>query len=224
MRVAGLRVGYGPWLAASDVGRLEALKWLAFAAMVIDHAALAWPGSVPIEARLIGRFAFPVFCLTFGLGLAQSSSPGQVAARLLLPGVLAQVAWVFVQTSHPVNMLLVFAACAAAVQLYRSPRWWWTAGFLLGPVCVFGEGMVFSVALVFAGMAAGAHRTVWPILLSGLAWWFVAPSIGVVVAVVAVAVWSSEWPRVPRIRGLLAWGYALHLLGFGALVAAGVGK
>ena len=144
--------------------------------------------------------------------------------EVLISGLLAGVLYSLVA----LGFVLIFKASGvfnfaqgamvlvAGLALVRSLDWMVASGL--------SAWVAIPLALVFAGLAAGSCRMAWPMVVAGLAWWFVAPSIGVVVAVVAVAAWPSEWPRVPRIRGLFAWGYGGHLLALGAVVAAGVGK
>lgn len=202
-----------PWLPSlHDVGRLEFVKGLAFLAMLADHLDLLVFGrAVPLLHEL-GRFALPVFALTFGLGLARSSDARAAGLRLLVPGGLAQIAWLFAYPAHPLNVLLVFAALAFVVS-YAGPtvlRFWLLALALLALDAV-GEGGLFTVALVLGGYAAGLNGRWWPLLLVGATWVAVAPSAGALAAVLAVALWRSSWPRPPRARGWLAWGYAAHL-------------
>ena len=203
-----------------DVGRLELVKVAAFLAMVADHVDLVlYERAVPWLHQL-GAFAFPAFALTFGIGLARSRDPCAVARRLVVPGLLAQAAWWPLQPAHPVNMLLVFATLAAVLSVAGPAAL--RVGLLLGAalgVGAVGEGGIFTVALVFGGYAAGLNGRWWPLLLCGGAWVAVAPSYGAVAALLAVAVWPANWPRPPRGRGWLAWGYPAHLLALAGLAA-----
>lgn len=201
-----------------DVGRLELVKWLAFAAMVADHVDLALFGRGVPWLHAVGSFAFPAFCLTFGAGLATSSDPVSVARRLMLPAIVAQAAWLLIRPEHPLNVLFVFAACAAVEA--TSSRWLGPKGaayLLLAGVAGFaGEGGPWGVMLVAGASAARHLLRWWPVAAVGALWALLVPSVGTLAALAAFALWPASAPRLPRSRGLLAWAYAAHL----ALLAA----
>jgi hypothetical protein len=198
-----------------DLSRLEVVKWIAFAAMVVDHVGVALLDRSVAWLHLVGGFAFPVFCFCYGLGLARTSDPLQVASRLIVPGALAQAAWFWIEPSHPVNVLGMFGLCAVAVRLP------WFAAVVLGLAAVVGEGGLFLPLLVAAGFAAARWGSRVPLVVSGVAWAVLAHSPGALVATAAVARWPERWAvAVPRVPGLLAWGYAAHLALLAALKGA----
>jgi hypothetical protein len=200
-----VRVG----LELHDLARLELLKWLAFLAMIVDHVGIAaFHRSVP-ELHVIGQFAFPVFCLAFGLGLAQSSNPDRVAARLVLPALVAQLAWVVIEPPHGLNVLGMFALCAVALDRL------WLVPLVLAVSLVVGEGGPFLPVLVLAGVLASRLAMAAPIVGAGLAWATLIGSPVAAISALAVAFWPAG-ALVPRVPGLLAWGYALHLAALAA--------
>jgi hypothetical protein len=199
---------------------LEAVKWLAFGAMVIAHAPFAVPMDDEWRAACIevGKFAFPAFSLCFGIGLASSRDPGAAWRRLLVPALIAQLAWAVLDAerwAEPANMLFSFALCAVAVSCVRD-RLWWLAGAAAVIVSLVGEGSVFTVLLTGAGFLAGALRSAWPVFFGGLLWFGIDPSPLVAAAVAAVVLWPSA-ARVQRVPWLLPWGYAAHLVVYALL-------
>lgn len=206
----------------ADLGRLEAVKWLAFVAMVCDHVDLALFGRGVPWLHALGTFAFPAFCLTFGLGVATSSNPLAVAKRLVLPAIIAQAAWLVIRPEHPLNVLAVFAACAALEG--TAGRWLGTKGAgylaLAGVAGYVGEGGPWGVMLVAGASAARDLRRWWPLATVGALWAVLVPTPGTLAALAAVAWWPASWPRIPRTRGLFAWAYAGHLAVLAALTLA----
>jgi hypothetical protein len=221
MRLAPLRTARGlavtadPW----DLARLELVKWVAFAAMIFDHVDL-WLFGRALGFHVIGQFAFPAFALCFGLGLARADDRIGVALRLLVPASIAQAMWVIGGFDHPANVLFVFALCALASlswpQRFGAPLAWTAAVLLAGAL---GEGGAFGVIMACAGFYAARSRDWRPVLGAGVLWLALAPSWGALAAFAAVVLLP---PRVviPRVRGLLAWGYPLHLALLAALALA----
>lgn len=199
-------------LSRADVGRLELVKWLAFGAMVVDHIDLAVFGRSVPWMHLVGGFAFPAFALCLGFGLACTRDPLAVGSRLVLPAVLAQVAWFFVEPDHPPNVLAMFALCAFGL---ASPL----AATAVVPVAWWlGEGGIFLPLLVAGGYLSAREGWAVPAVVSCALWAVLAGSPGALVALVVFLFAPSV--RLPRVRGLLAWGYAGHLALLAALKAA----
>jgi hypothetical protein len=107
-------------------GALEALKWIAVVAMVLDHAnkyvlqrEYEWMVSV-------GRVAFPLFALVLAYKLSLAADPAgaawRAARRLLVVGLIATAP--FIAAGHiaaswwwPLNVMFTLAAGAAMVSL-----------------------------------------------------------------------------------------------------------
>jgi hypothetical protein len=204
----------------ADPARLEPLKWVAFVAMVCDHLALTL---LPSEQwlRQIGTFAFPTFMLAFGVGLASTNAPLRIAGRLLLPAVVAQVAWFIIDSAHPVNVLLVCSVSALLLdwwQEHETSNLCWLALLPLPGLFVIGtEGGVLGVGLILGGYLAARGSPWVAVAVCGL-WLGLLPSWGFALAVACFVAWPSLSVVVPRCRGLLAWAYAVHL----ALLATAV--
>jgi len=198
--------------------RLELVKWLAFAAMVADHVDLLMFGRGVPWLHEVGRFAFPAFALAFGVGLGASARPMQIAARVAVAGVLAQLVWAWNLPGHFANVLLVFAAWACTVALLR---WHLLAGLACGLVVATvtaagGEGGVLGVLLVGAGLVA-SWRELTPterslvLLVGGLGYAVLVGSVTAGLAGVLVAYPPRRWAAMPRLPGLLLWAYPVHL-------------
>lgn len=105
-----------------DWAGLEAIKWLAFALMVLDHLArYAISGLGPLP-WLLGRLVFPLFAIALGVGLARRRDLSDVALRLLVWGTVAQGALIFAVGRAPyLNVLFTFAAGVVWAHCLVSP-------------------------------------------------------------------------------------------------------
>lgn len=196
-----------------NVTHLEAVKWLAFAAMVADHVDLLLFGERLAVLDQIGRFAFPAFALCFGLGLSASGDPLQVAMRLFAPASLAQLAWVLVQPAHPANVLFAFAVFAAAVGVYRRLEGAAARCVIVACTVVVAficEGGILGFVMMTGGYFAA--RFGWlSMAASALPWLALLPSPAAAAAVAAPLLASHAGRALPRHGGLLMWAYPAHL-------------
>lgn len=200
-----------------NAARLELVKGAALVAMVADHVDLAvFDRSVP-ALHLVGQFAFPAFCLTYGIGLARSSDPLRAVERLLIPAVVAQLAWYFIRPGHPANVLFVFALCAVAAWAATRSRAAGAAAlaFLVGVGAFAFEGGIFGPVLAACGYLGGRLGRLWPVVAGGVAWALLAPSFGAYVAAIVVPLAAIAGPIIPKLPAF-PWLYAAHL----ALLAA----
>jgi len=199
-------IGSGGWLGGIEP---EDDKWIAFVAMVCDHVAVFLVGPEYGVLRLIGLVAFPIFCLTFGFGLVSTINLREVSLRLLWPGVIAEAIWVFGTGRFDLNVLLVFALAAVAFDYYRTGHGLGFA-FLLLLASPFLEGGVFGLAFIASGVLVMRGRY-WPAIVVGLCYSLLTPSPLIVIATVLVVLSPQPSFGLPRIRGLLMWGYPAHL-------------
>jgi hypothetical protein len=72
-----------------DSGR-DLIKWLAIASMTIDHIGLILYPEILI-LRIIGRFAFPLFCYILVLGMASTHDSRRYFYRILGFAFLSQI-------------------------------------------------------------------------------------------------------------------------------------
>lgn len=137
-------------------GSLDLLKWLALAAMILDHAnAVFYDRTLPLAVEVIGRIAMPIFALTCGYNLGRPGAdlPGAVQ-RLATFGLLALPAHaaLFAQVDgwYPLNVLFGFAVAACCIWAADQCRYELAAAtFLIGGALV--EYWWPGVALVIAG-------------------------------------------------------------------------
>lgn len=198
-------------MSATYASRLELLKGAAFIAMVADHVDLAlFDRSVP-GLHAVGAFAFPAFCLTFGVGLAATTDPMRAVGRLLVPALVAQLAWFFIRPGHPANVLLMFALCALAARAAQARPAYGAAalaGLVLGGAIL--EGGPFGPLMVAAGYFAGRLDRPWIAMIAGASWCALLPSVGALLATVATYWCLHHGPVVRKLPGL-PWAYAGHL-------------
>lgn len=148
-------------------GTLEALKWLAFAAMLVDHVnQVMFDRELGTWATIIGRQAFPIFALVFGYNLARPGVDAlAIAARLLLWGGLATVFYWPHFGIWPLNVLLTLAAAAIFVDLsehHPRTRWW----FFLAAGCLV-DYLHPGVGLVLCAWAYARRPGAVPVIAAG---------------------------------------------------------
>lgn len=139
--------------AAHMSERVELLKWLGMALMLVDHVGRFWGVHVPAW-QVLGRGAFPLFALAFGYALSVVPDARSLLLRLVACGLLAEVlgAWSLTK-GWPVNVLFTFAACTYLLHRLRCARSPWAmiwpsvVVFLVSPAFEFG---LAGVALVLA--------------------------------------------------------------------------
>lgn len=137
----------------------EVLKWLAVILMTCDHVAkVIYGGYVPGLSEA-GRMAFPLFALVMAYNLAQPGADVvKSVRRLAMWGVIAQPVHALVFGYWlPLNILLTFALCAAAVYAASQRRWVvlvFAAAVLPAFVDYQWSGVVF-VLLAWLGFRSG---------------------------------------------------------------------
>ncbi len=201
----------------------EVLKWLAVILMTGDHVAkVIYGGYVPGLSEA-GRMAFPLFALVMAYNLAQPGADVvKSVRRLAMWGVIAQPVHALVFGYWlPLNILLTFALCAAAVYAASQRRWVvlvFAAAVLPAFVDYQWSGVVF-VLLAWLGFRSGR-----PLLtlaafaplcaFNGNAWALAAIPV-------AVGLSGVSWP-IQRGRWAFYGYYVCHLacLGLAALILA----
>lgn len=109
-------------------GSLELLKWLALAAMIVDHVNVVfYDRMLPQPAEVIGRLAMPLFALVFGYNLARPmTSATNTALRLAIAAAIAAPvhAALFAQAAgwYPLNVLATFAVAALVIAAIEQGR------------------------------------------------------------------------------------------------------
>ena len=117
------------------------LKWVAIAAMLIDHTAAVLGGWLPPLCsglmRDVGRMAFPIFAYGIAQGCVYTHSARRYLGRLLLFAVLSELPYRLALRAGSLAFglfnvffaLLAGAACCQLVKFCRSKgrRWAWAA-------------------------------------------------------------------------------------------------
>ena len=213
---ASLEAGASGWRL--DSGTNEALKWLAFACMLVDHANTILYGRDVAWMYDVGRVAMPVFALVFGINLARARDLRAVAWRLTVVGALVHplvIATVNRGEVWPLNILLTFAV-AAWLAVALDTRRVWSALALVAVGAIFVDYSLPGVLLVLSarGLARGGRALYWEALavgaiagvclLNGNAWALLGAALIV----------GAGWVHIPcpRSRWLLLAAYPAHLL------------
>lgn len=221
-----------PAPAVSD-GALEALKWLALAAMTLDHLnTFVWGGRYP-ALFAVGRLALPLFVLALAYNLARPGARARGAGvravwRMLVSGLAATPFFValggpFVG-AWPLNVMFLLALVAAATDLLaRGGR---RARAEAGLLVWFGGALVeyFWVGALL-GVAAWCYcrRPSWRSLalsgaaFAGLCWLNGNPwALASLPLAAGVARWN---PALPRLRRFFYVYYPAHLAALWGLQA-----
>lgn len=129
------------------------LKWVAIAAMLIDHTAAVMGGLFPFSwydpMRDVGRIAFPIFAYGIAQGCVYTHSARRYLGRLLLFAVLSELPYRLALRAGSLAFglfnvfftLLAGAACCQIVKFCRSKgrRWAWAAVVPVGAIVLLCE-------------------------------------------------------------------------------------
>ncbi len=199
----------------------ELLKWLAVILMTGDHVAkVIYGGYVPGLSEA-GRVAFPLFALVMAYNLAQPGADvGKSVRRLALWGVIAQPVhalafgyWL------PLNILLTFALCAAAVHAVNQRGWVALAAFGFAALVLpaFVDYQWFGVWFVLLAYFAFREKSPAALIAAFVPLCVFNGNLWALVAIpVAVSLSRASWP-VPRGRWAFYGYYVAHLACIGLL-------
>ena len=129
------------------------LKWVAIAAMLIDHTAAVLGGLFPFSwydpMRDVGRIAFPIFAYGIAQGCVYTHSARRYLGRLLLFAVLSEIPYRLALRAGSLAFglfnvfftLLAGAACCQIVKFCKSKgrRWAWAAVVPVGAIVLLCE-------------------------------------------------------------------------------------
>lgn len=207
-------------------GSIEAIKWLALAAMVVDHvAAVFYDRDVPLWAEVVGRLAFPMFAIVIGYNLSRLGADlGRALNRLALFGLLALPfhAYLFsiLDGWWPLNVMFTFAVAVAVVQALQLNR----PAVALAVFVVGGALVEYwwpGVALVVVTwMAAGSKRPsryAVPAVITLAALCVVNGNLWALGALPLVVVLVQVAPYVRRSRWAFYVVYPVHLALFAGM-------
>lgn len=217
-------------------GALELVKWIAIAAMVVDHINWFWfaaggnPQATPTAwMSHVGRIALPLFAFCFGVNLIRVLEAPDSAAkfrrmawRLALAGVAAQAAyWPLRGYFWPLNVLALFGLAAALAWLWTREKDRPLMRSIAVVLAVFLGLLVeywwCGLIIIFAAAgyarapswlrcAAFAASTLAVDALNGN--WYASLAPGVVLLAIAAA---GDRAALPRLPGLWHVFYPAHL-------------
>ncbi|PJL58741.1 TraX family protein [Stenotrophomonas maltophilia] len=190
----------------------EVLKWLAVVLMTCDHVAkVIYGGYVPGLSEA-GRVAFPLFALVMAYNLAQPGTDAvKSVRRLAMWGLIAQPVhalafgyWL------PLNILLTFALCAAAIYAAGQRRWVVLA-FAAAVLPAFVDYQWAGVGFVLLAWLAFHRQRYWLLAPAFAAiCWFNGNLWALGAIPVALGLSRVAWP-VPRGRWAFYGYYVGHL-------------
>jgi len=199
-------------------GTLEALKWFAFACMIVDHVnTVMFDRTLGVAAVIVGRLAFPIFAVVFGYNMAR---PGvdhlRTAMRLGVVGALATPVYAPLLGWWPLNVLFTFAAACIVLHLAQRGSGWFAAALAVVLGC-WVDYLWPGLALVFAAYAYA--RKSGPVAVALAAFAFAGMAVlnasvaGVwsLLALPLLACASRIDVDVPRHRWAFLAAYPLHL-------------
>lgn len=199
----------------------EVLKWLAVVLMTCDHVSkVIYGGYVPGLSEA-GRVAFPLFALVMAYNLSQpGADPVKSVRRLGMWGLISQPVhalafgyWL------PLNILLTFALCAAAIYA-AGQRKWVVLAFAAAVLPAFVDYQWAGVGFVLLAWMAFHHRQHWLLVPAFAAiCWFNGNLWALGAIPMALGLSRVAWP-VPRGRWAFYGYYVGHLacLGLVALI------
>lgn len=197
----------------------EALKWLAFASMLIDHANKVFAGGAWAWAVPLGRIAFPVFAFLIGRHLLAD----KLLRRLVFVGLLASIPHALLLTHGdplPLNILFTFAFAAGAARLFFAGRYV-AAGLLFALGAIVCDYTVPGLLLVLSSWAWWQERTpaTWGLLGASLAMLCLFNGNGYALLAVPLVLLaaSRDW-RAPRVRHFFWIAYPAHLVALALLL------
>ncbi len=212
---------HGDVVDSNTTGRLEAIKWLGLAVMVAEHWYRYVVGQLPQWLYQCGRLAFPLFVIALACGLRHQARDrlASTVMRVLAWAIAAQALLQLVDApAGRLNVLFTFTAGLALVVVFERAASTFlralamAAAGAIGMWCEFGP---FGVGLVAAAVALGRAEQPPAVAWIGVLGLLAALAVpnGNAIALAAVPVASAVWLlglRIPRVRGVFHWAYALQ--------------
>lgn len=207
---------------------VEAVKWIAFALMVLDHVTIFVTVDRPAWAFLLGRLVFPLFAMSVAHGLREAGeyTLDSVCKRLLTWALVAQVPYHYLVGGAYLNVLFTFWSALFLVTAFKYGRWNVSRGVLVGLAIVsigfvefgaIGIGVIASAFYAFRLEEGRPRKIAWAMF-----WVFITllhAVNGVPVAMLAPFVWWAvvRWCEVPRVRHVFYWLYPAQWVAVGVL-------
>ena len=172
----------------------NALKLIAAAAMVVDHAGLMFfPGN--LLPRILGRLAYPIFAFMIAEGSKYTRSRKKYFLQLFLLAVVCQIVYFFVDGSLYLSILFTFSLSQLlifALQALKASPTWKTGTLFAGAVLVvYLLNRIFTIDYGFWGsmvplFAALPHGTRFDNKYTGIAFL----GVGLVLLSVSLGGWQ----------------------------------
>ena len=158
---------------------VDVIKWIALGSMLIDHAALILPSEIRPWLRVIGRLAFPLFCLALAANVyrykvGNLSGTKRYLQALVFFSFLSQLPFVRYFQNGELNILvtlsLALPVAVAAHHLTKRAMFFGALSFviaiLLGDYISYGLiGVLLPAVLVRTLKASNADtKNIWAFL------------------------------------------------------------
>lgn len=221
-----------------------ALRLLALALMVVDHAGLALFPAAP-AFRWAGRLSFPLYCFLIAQGYRHTRDLRAYVRRLLLLAFVSEIPFdllIFGRAACAAEQNAVFALLLGLLALYAADALRGRPALrlaALASLCL--AGMLLSVSYGWLGVALclgfglydADRRAMFPLcagamalysaslLLSGVEVSWAAASLFALLSLAPIALYDGRrGARRPALTLLFYAAYPLHLLALWALRAA----
>lgn len=212
------------WTQSISEGTLQALKWLALALMVLDHANTYLADGAHRWAYEAGRMCLPLFAVVLAYNLARpkedSSHYKRMLVRMVLAGLVASpaLAWLQQGSLQQLNVMFSLAVCTGVVwSLQRGGTgslFGLAIGLLLATQCEGGVPLLLIVAglwMTFTGRSVLLARISLMGGISMLA--FINQSVATIAPLLLLPFWQ-HLPKIktmPRMKHLFYLFYPAHL-------------
>ncbi|MEI6597008.1 MAG: TraX family protein [bacterium] len=103
-----LRINSRQKIDKKNTGRNDLIKFIAIAAMVVDHIGLVFFPQI-IFLRIIGRIAFPVFAMSIAEGYRYTANFKDYLLRIILLAAVSQIPYMFLFNTGKLNDLFTLA-------------------------------------------------------------------------------------------------------------------
>ena len=213
-----------------------ALRIMALASMLIDHAGLALFPDIGLF-RCIGRLSFPIYCFLIVQGYLHTTSIAAYARRLLLLAILSEIPFdllIFGRMASPMEQNALFSLLLGLTAIYcadllRKKPLHASAAVLALCMCAMAANVSYgwlSIALCLGMRQAAQSRLrmalytggflllyTLTLLLSGVARSWVLVSLCALFALIPLLLYNeTRGARHPALTFLFYAAYPLHIL------------
>jgi hypothetical protein len=183
--------------------------------MLVDHAG-RYLGLVVPAWQFVGRFAFVLYAVSFGIQCGRAGAAPGAPRRLLTWGLLVAPVFLVVTRESRLDVLCTLGLAAYAVGALAWSGWRRVVALGLCAVaaqcCEYGVfGALVVVATSGLVVSRRGNRVAWAVLLA-FAVCALAPreGLGFVVGFLIAAILVRWGPRVPRVRRLFLGAYVVQ--------------